>query len=412
MRSPPDSAVWIAATQASWTDLQAEFMRYAAEHSDLSAVWRWMYPAAVMHEAIATAVSVGPDFTPYEALRQMYQRPDLSARPPAPKGQWTLEGGSPLSQDLFRVIAGRAASSKFPDLSGAEPWRLWLDSMRAEGYATEIPAVGKTGELLGRYPRGFEDRHIEHVFKVSADFCLARSIAEAHETFSPAGRLDQAALPKTDAVVCLRKPNGTVIEGLRAQLSGKAILILDSSNPIEKGDVLIRSLSNGLRMGFIVDDPGYREALGSIPAHFAVRVHRAAPIDSLESSGFWRERRAEFEQLADQQHQALGVNPEHPRWLRGACSRLESAKLAFCEVDGGLDSQVRSKFDDVATQAAMALGCSSGDRSVEFWTSCVCLDLLQNWPEAAAREIWQSLPEAGSFTTSSGRPRRTAPGLQ
>ena len=158
MRSPPDSAVWIAATQASWTDLQAEFMRYAAEHSDLSAVWRWMYPAAVMHEAIATAVSVGPDFAPYEALRQMYQRPDLSARPPAPKGQWTLEGGSPLSQDLFRVIAGNGRpAAKFPDLSGEEPWRLWLDSMRAEGYATEIPAVGKTGELLGRYPRRFED---------------------------------------------------------------------------------------------------------------------------------------------------------------------------------------------------------------------------------------------------------------
>lgn len=176
MRSLPDSAVGTATTQASWTDLQAEFMRYAAEHSDLSAVWRWMYPALVMQDAVATALSIGPDFTPYEALRRMYRRSDPSTRPPAPKSQWTLEGGSPLSQDLFRVVAGRAAG-KFPNPSGTEGWRLWLDVLRAEGYATEIPAVGASGEPLGKYPQGFENRHIERLFQSSADFCLVRSLA-------------------------------------------------------------------------------------------------------------------------------------------------------------------------------------------------------------------------------------------
>ena len=119
-----------------------------------------------------------PDVDPNDVLRRMYHHPDVSARPPAPKGQWTLEGGSPSSPDLFRVIAGRAAS-RLLNPSDAEPWRLWLDGMRAEGYAPEMPARSKSGQILGRYSLGFEDRHIEHVFNASADFCFVRSRVEA-----------------------------------------------------------------------------------------------------------------------------------------------------------------------------------------------------------------------------------------
>jgi hypothetical protein len=164
--------------QPSWKDLQAEFLQYAAGHAELAAVWSWSYPAATIAAAVAAALAQGPDANPYEVLRQMYEDPNVSARPPAPKGQWTLEGGSPLSQNLFRVIAGRAAS-RLPNPSDAEPWRLWLDGMGAEGYGPAMPARSKSGQILRPYPQGFADRHIEHVFNASADFCFVRSRAEA-----------------------------------------------------------------------------------------------------------------------------------------------------------------------------------------------------------------------------------------
>jgi hypothetical protein len=177
-----------AAIQPSWKDLQAEFLQYAAEHAGLSAVWIWMYPERTHLAALAKAISMGEGVEPADVLKRMYEQPDISGRPPAPKVQWRLEGGSPAAQDLFRVIAGRAAG-RLPNPSSAEPWRLWLDSLRAEGYAPEIPArrvfaqgvttYGASGEIFGSYPEGFEDRHIEHVFKASADFCFVRSCAEA-----------------------------------------------------------------------------------------------------------------------------------------------------------------------------------------------------------------------------------------
>jgi hypothetical protein len=176
--SSPPTPRGTAAIQPSWKDLQEEFLQYAAEHAELSAVWRWMYTEHTIATAVGIAVSQGPDVDPNDVLRRMYHHPDVSARPPAPKGQWTLEGGSPSSPDLFRVIAGRAAS-RLLNPSDAEPWRLWLDGMRAEGYAPEMPARSKSGQILGRYSLGSEDRHIEHVFNASADFCFVRSRVEA-----------------------------------------------------------------------------------------------------------------------------------------------------------------------------------------------------------------------------------------
>jgi hypothetical protein len=108
--SSPPTPRGTAAIQPSWKDLQEEFLQYAAEHAELSAVWRWMYTEHTIATAVGIAVSQGPDVDPNDVLRRMYHHPDVSARPPAPKGQWTLEGGSPSSPDLFRVIAGRAAS--------------------------------------------------------------------------------------------------------------------------------------------------------------------------------------------------------------------------------------------------------------------------------------------------------------
>jgi len=132
--------------------------------------------------------------------------------------------------------------------------------------------------------------------------------------------------------------------------------------------MLVGMFPSGFRVGFIVDDPGYHDALGSIPAHFEVKPHRTAPIDSREPSAFWRTRRADFEEFSKRQSYALGLDREHPTWLRGYCSRLEedSGKLAYCVVDGGLDAEFRSKFEDAATQATIALGRPPAADPVEY----------------------------------------------
>ena len=51
----------------------------------------------------------------------------------------------------------------------------------------------------------------------------------------------------------------------------------------------------------------------------------------------------------------LGPDREHSKWLKGCCSRLDDDEQALCQVPGGLDSEFRGKFEDSATQAAVAL---------------------------------------------------------
>jgi hypothetical protein len=196
-------------------------------------------------------------------------------------------------------------------------------------------------------------------------------------------------------VLTLQKSDGRAFEKIKAHVSPKGILIMDVQLPIEVGDKLIRTLPNGLRDEFIVDDPGYREALGGIPAHFVVQARRAAPIDSLKPSGFWRSRRTDFEELSSRQRAILGIDRDHPKWLRGFCSRLDDNELAYCDVDGGLDSEFRSKFEEVTTQAAIALGSPRDADPVKFWLFCLCSDLLQNSPAGATLELLRSAPGGG-----------------
>ena len=58
--SSPPTPRGTAAIQASWKDLQEEFLQYAAEHAELSAVWRWMYTEHTIATAVGIAVSQGP----------------------------------------------------------------------------------------------------------------------------------------------------------------------------------------------------------------------------------------------------------------------------------------------------------------------------------------------------------------
>jgi hypothetical protein len=185
-----------------------------------------------------------------------------------------------------------------------------------------------------------------------------------------------------------------VFEGLNAHFSPKVILITDVSREVESGDMLIRTLPDGLRVGLIVDHPGYHESLDSIPARFEVKAHRAAPIDSRESSDFWRRLRAEFEQLPVRQYDALGANRDHKLWLSGLCSRPDedNGEFTHCLLNGGLDSEFMSRFHDVVTQAAIALGSPPEANPIDFWMLCLCLDLLQNPRQGSSRELRRPKP--------------------
>jgi hypothetical protein len=107
----------------------------------------------------------------------------LTQSPPC--GKWTLDGGLPSSQHLFREIA-RKAFGRLHNPSSIESWRLWLDLLRTEGYTRKIvpkivpwrqfKATAKSSENLP-LPQRFENEQIEGLFKSSADFCLVRSVS-------------------------------------------------------------------------------------------------------------------------------------------------------------------------------------------------------------------------------------------
>jgi len=100
----------------------------------------------------------------------------------------------------------------------------------------------------------------------------------AADPVHPAAPLIQLALSDEISILSLRRCDGTVSVGIEAQFSGQMTLIMDVAKRIEVGDMLIQTLPSRLRVGLIVDDPKYHEALGVIPSHFEVKTHHAAPI--------------------------------------------------------------------------------------------------------------------------------------
>jgi hypothetical protein len=81
-----------------------------------------------------------------------------------------------------------------------------------------------------------------------------------------------------NATLALHKPDGRVFENIRASVTGKSIILIDDVRlPIEIGDTLTQALPNGLTETFIIDDPGFFPSTSGVPAHFQVKVHRAAP---------------------------------------------------------------------------------------------------------------------------------------
>jgi len=158
----------------SWEDLQTEFLKYAVEHADLHAAWTWLY-------------------TPDD---QVANRPPL--------GDWSFHGGSPSSQHLFKEIARRADHLLPEDAVGNEPWRRLLNLMLAEGYGRRLRPRQATAHRIRtativfvppEFGNQYVDQQIENVFKLAADFCHVRSLAEQPSGLSSRPAPDAAPPP-------------------------------------------------------------------------------------------------------------------------------------------------------------------------------------------------------------------------
>ena len=79
--------------------------------------------------------------------------------------------------------------------------------------------------------------------------------------------------------ISLVKPDGTVIEGIKANVQPKIIFIHDEKLPLEEGDKIYRRLPNGLVETYVVLDRGYYSSFGSISGHYQAKVRKDVSIN-------------------------------------------------------------------------------------------------------------------------------------
>lgn len=79
-------------------------------------------------------------------------------------------------------------------------------------------------------------------------------------------------------IVTLVKPDGTVIEKIKANVQPEMIFIYDNKLPLEEGDKIYRPLPNGLVEEYDVIDRGFYAAFHQIQAHYQAKVRKSASI--------------------------------------------------------------------------------------------------------------------------------------
>jgi hypothetical protein len=116
----------------------------------------------------------------------------------------------------------------------------------------------------------------------------------------------------------------------------------------------------------------------SRPAIPATRQVSLPKFENRETASFWRSRRSELQVLLDRQRH-VGINETHSRWLKGFCFyEPGSEDLKRCQVGTGIDGQIISDFQDVATQVASGLGCPPGIDPVAFCLYCLARNLSES----------------------------------
>lgn len=83
-------------------------------------------------------------------------------------------------------------------------------------------------------------------------------------------------------IVILKKQNGEIYPNIKADVQKNKIFIFDSKLPIEEGDRLVRSLSNGLEESYIVVDRGFYEEFDSFDAHYQCDVQKESSMQYKE----------------------------------------------------------------------------------------------------------------------------------
>lgn len=89
-----------------------------------------------------------------------------------------------------------------------------------------------------------------------------------------------------------------------------------------------------------------------------------------ESSKRWQDLRKQFEDLLLTQQSKLVVET-HPAWLNG---HFDLTDVNKCHIRDGFDGVFRSRFREIASEAACEKGCPHGVDPVSFWIFCLARD--------------------------------------
>lgn len=76
-------------------------------------------------------------------------------------------------------------------------------------------------------------------------------------------------------IVSIEKQDGQKFDNIRASVQSGKIIIEGSVPLIESGDLIDRKMSNGAQEAYLVDEPGFHEQFGNIPAHYQMKVHKS-----------------------------------------------------------------------------------------------------------------------------------------
>ena len=99
----------------------------------------------------------------------------------------------------------------------------------------------------------------------------------------------------------------------------------------------------------------------------------------VSTSSIWRDFKREFDALERLEGELFMGRRRSEMSLRAFCSdggeHLESRDFF---VSGGPTPRIQVEFEDIATRAAIALGCPPTERPVEFWVRSLYQDLLKS----------------------------------
>lgn len=80
--------------------------------------------------------------------------------------------------------------------------------------------------------------------------------------------------PSLNHAITIEKQYGRPYKDIPAHVQFPIIFVKDIAIPIEEGDLIHYTPSNNLPEHYIVVDRGFKEAIGSFPAHYQIKVER------------------------------------------------------------------------------------------------------------------------------------------